>query len=235
MKSPYRTLACVLALAMTSMVEAQEHNTLTDAQIAAGWQLLFDGETTSGWRNYQAEEISAGWQVVDEALTRVAVAGDIVTLQEFQDFELELEARVQQGGNSGLFIRAGESEPYIFMSAPEIQILDDAGHRDGNSELTSAGSNYGLHPAPRGIANPAGEWNHFHVLVQGDRVTQWLNGQQIVQYELGGADWLARLAQSKFAAWPAYGTLAQGYIGLQDHGDPVAFRNVRIRPLEPIP
>lgn len=131
-----------------------------------------------------------------------------------------------------MFIRADESQPYIFLSAPEIQILDDANHHDGKDPLTSAGSNYALHPAPRGIAHPAGEWNSFRVRVQGNHVVQWLNGQEIVNYELGSADWTARLGRSKFADWPVYGKLERGYIGLQDHGDLVRFRNIKIRVLD---
>ena len=92
-----------------------------------------------------------------------------------------------------------------------------------------------MHPAPRGIVHPAGQWNHVRVLVEGTRVVQWLNGQQVVAYELGSADWKARLAKSKFAAWPAYGTLPRGHIGLQDHGDPVAFRNIKLRVIKAAP
>jgi hypothetical protein len=227
-----QTAIGLVAVTICLSVGAGEHNTLTAEEQAAGWQLLFDGETTSSWRNYQAEELSAGWQAVDGTLARISAAGDIVTLDQFEDFELQLEARILEGGNSGVFIRAGESEPYIFMSAPEIQILDDARHRDGKSPLTSAGSNYGLHPAPRGVANPAGEWNHIRVRVTGESVTQWLNGVEIADYELGSEDWQARVDASKFSAWPIYGTLARGHIGLQDHGDPVAFRNIKIRRLD---
>lgn len=211
-------------------------NTLTDAERDDGWKLLFDGYSTEGWRNYRATGLSSGWQVVDGTLARVTgTAGDIVTVEEYADFELALDWRVEAGGNSGVFIRAGEADPYIFFSAPEVQILDDDRHRDGKNPLTSAGSNYGMHPAPRGIVRPAGQWNHVRVLVEGKRVVQWLNGQQIVAYELGSADWKERLAKSKFAAWPAYGTLPRGHIGLQDHGDPVAFRNIKLRVINAAP
>lgn len=210
-------------------VHGEAVNRLSEAEWVSGWDLLFDGETTHGWRSYQQETLADGWQVVDGTLARVGPAGDAVTVEEYQDFELVLEWRVETGGNSGLFFRGNEAHRYIFMSAPEVQILDDAGHRDGASPLTSAGSNYGLHPAPRGIVRPAGEWNHLRLKVEGDRVSQWLNGELIVSYELGSADWLERVAKSKFAAWPDYGRLPRGHIGLQDHGDPVAFRNIKIR------
>lgn len=218
---------------MSTLAANADHNTLTDAEQAQGWQLLFDGETASGWRSYRKASLSDGWQAVDGTLARVSDgAGDIVTLDQYGSFELMVEWRVEAGGNSGIFFRASENNRYIFMSAPEVQVLDDDGHRDGKSPLTSAGSNYGLHPAPRGIVKPAGEWNHVRLLVEGSRVSQWLNGEHVVTYELGSEDWKARVAASKFAAWPEYGTLDRGHIGLQDHGDPVAFRNIKIRRID---
>jgi len=198
---------------------------------AAGWQPLFDGRTTTGWRNYRRDELSAGWQAVDGALTRRGAGGDIVTEASFADFELRLEWRVARGGNSGIFFRVSESEPAIYMTAPEMQVLDDARHPDGRSPLTSAGSNFGLHGVPAGIAKPAGEWNAARLLVDGNHVEHWLNGERVVSYELGSEDWRARVAASKFSAWPFYGTVRSGPIGLQDHGDEVAFRNIRIRRL----
>ncbi len=224
-------LALLVALVVSPLSHAAEMNTLSADEAAAGWQLLFDGQSTEGWRNYQASTISPGWQVVDGTLARVGQAGDLVTIAEYGNFELQLEWRVETGGNSGVFIRAGEDDPYIFMSAPEVQMLDDANHRDGQSPLTSAGSNYALHPVERGIAHGAGNWNRLRILVDGNLVVQWLNGREVVRYELGSADWRARVRNSKFSAWPNYGALRRGHIGLQDHGDPVAFRNVKIRNL----
>ncbi|UCC24356.1 MAG: DUF1080 domain-containing protein [Gemmatimonadales bacterium] len=208
------------------------HNTLTEAERAEGWRLLFDGETLEGWRVFGREEMSEGWAVVDGSLTRVAGgARDIITVDQFRDFELTLEWMVEEGGNSGIFIRASEEVDRIFEGAPEMQVLDDPNHVDGGDPLTSAGANYALHPAPRGVVRPAGEWNQVRVRVQGNQVTHWLNGQQIVDYELWSDDWKARLAESKFTEWPEYGTYPEGHIGLQDHGDWVAYRNIKIREL----
>ncbi|HEX2166018.1 MAG TPA: DUF1080 domain-containing protein [Longimicrobiales bacterium] len=206
-------------------------NVLTPQEIADGWQLLFDGTTTERWRGYNQEDMPEGWQAVDGSLVRVAQAGDIITSDQFANFELALDWMVNEAGNSGIFYRAIESEDPIYYSAPEMQVLDDAGHADGGSQLTAAGSNYALHPVAEGVVRPAGEWNSARLVVNGDHVEHWLNGRKVVEYELGSEDWKQRVANSKFAEWPAYGTADRGHIGLQDHGDWVAFRNIRIRVL----
>lgn len=207
-------------------------NTLSQQERDEGWRLLFDGRTTEGWRGFRLDHVPDGWQAVDGALTRVAAgAGDLITVDQFADFELALEWRVEPGGNSGIFFRATEDVGRIYEGAPEIQVLDDEGHPDGESQLTAAGSNYGLHPAPEGVVRPAGEWNEVRLIVRGPHVEQWMNGVRVVEYELWSPDWERRVQESKFAAWPEYGRATQGHIGLQDHGDPVAFRNVRIREL----
>ena len=220
-----------LLLSLSPLTTAA-HNSLTQAEQDAGWQLLFDGESTAGWRTYQSDTALPGWQVINGELTLVDKAGDLITVAQFANFEVQLDWQVIASGNSGLFIRAGEATPYIFMSAPEVQILDDEGHPDGGSPLTSAGSNFGLHPVPRGIVKPAGQWNHIRVRVDGNQVSHWLNGVEVVSYKLGSPAWQAEVSASKFSAWPTYGTLAKGHIGLQDHGDRVAFRNIKLRVIE---
>ena len=219
------TIASVFA-ATVSASEAVPVNSEPQA-----WRTLFDGTSTTGWRRYGSDKPVKGWQAIGGELVRVSRAGDLITEQQYSDFELQLEWKVEPGGNSGIFFRADESERYIFLTAPEMQILDDAKHKDGKHTLTSAGANYALHPAPRGVVNAAGEWNHARLKVVGNQVTHWLNHQQIVSYTLGSEDWQRRVANSKFAKWPKYGTLKRGHIGLQDHGDRVAFRNIQIRDL----
>jgi 3-keto-disaccharide hydrolase len=207
-------------------------NTLSPSEQQAGWKLLFDGTSTSGWRNYRKETVGPGWTVVNGALTRSGdSAGDIITVDKYRNFELALDWRVSEGGNSGIFYRATEDNNYIWQSAPEMQVLDDARHSDGKSPLTSAGSNFALYPAPRGIVHPAGEWNSARILVNGSHVEHWLNGQKLLEYELGSAEWTDRVAKSKFSTMPNYGKSGDGHIGLQDHGDRVEFRNIRIRVL----
>jgi hypothetical protein len=228
-------ITVALAAALKVNVNAQALNTLSPAEKAAGWKLLFDGETLHGWRGYMKPAITDGWKVVAGALTRVARGGDIITTEKYRNFELSLEWRLDVSGgaasNSGVFFRAIEGPDQIYYSAPELQIVDDDRHPDGKSELTSAGANYALHPAPRGVVKPVGEWNAVRLVVNGPHVEHWLNGKKIVEYEIGSADWKERVAKSKFKQWPEYAQAKEGYIGLQDHGSFVAFRNIKIRVL----
>ena len=194
-----------------------------------GWRALFDGRTTAGWRGYRRPDMPAGWEVVDGALTRTGPGGDIITVDQFGNFELELEWMVAPGGNSGIFYRVTEVGEAGYHTGPEMQVLDDAAHADGLSRLTAAGSAYGLYPAPPGVVKPAGEWNAVRIVVRGAHVEHWLNGTKVVAYELGSPDWEAKVKASKFAQWPGYGRAPRGHIALQDHGDRVAYRNIRIR------
>jgi len=206
-------------------------NTLTDSERAAGWKLLFDGKTGAGWRGYRQHTLPAGWQVKDGALTRVAEAGDIITDEQFKNFELALEWKISPGGNSGIFYRASEDSDAIYWNAPEMQVLDDARHPDGQSRMTAAGAAYDLYPSPAGIVKPANEWNAVRLVVNGNHVEQWLNGVKVVEYEFGSPDFQAKVKDSKFAPHPNFGRNSEGHIGLQDHGDVVAFRNIKIRVL----
>jgi len=204
-------------------------NTLTAEERAAGWRLLFDGTTTAGWRGFRQTAMPGGWAVVDGALTRVGKGGDIVTEEEFSDFELSFEWQIAPGGNSGVFFGVSETAKAVWHTAPEYQILDNAGHKDGATPATSTGANYALHPPARNVARPAGQWNQSRIVVRGAHVEHWLNGERIVEYELGSADWKALVAASKFQEHSAYGTVRPGRIALQDHGDRVAFRSIKIR------
>lgn len=199
------------------------------------WIVLFDGSgNLDAWRGYRREGLPAAWQVQDGTLAFVPGTddgGDIITREQFGDFELALEWRISPGGNSGIFYRALETADYIFETGAEMQVLDNAGHADGQSPLTSAGSNFGLYPASRDVTRPVGEWNEARIVARGPHVEHWLNGVKLLEYEQGSDEWKARVARSKFAAWPGYGTAMRGHIGLQDHGDTVWFRNIRVRRL----
>ncbi|MDP6479953.1 MAG: DUF1080 domain-containing protein [Phycisphaerales bacterium] len=207
------------------------HNTLSDAQIADGWALLFDGEQASAWRGYRKRDLPAGWVVKGGILVREG-GGDIITREQFDDFDLYVDWKVEKGGNSGIFFNGGEEGGAIWETAPEMQILDNLGHANGLTALQSAGANYGLHAPPVDSSRVAGKWNRARIRVQGDHVQYWLNGVKTADYVLGSEDWKARVAGSKFTNMPMYGTKSKGHIGLQDHGDPVSFRNIRIRRLD---
>ncbi len=204
-------------------------NMLTAEEKSEGYVLLFNGKTTAGWRGYKQQTMPAGWKVVDGALTRVNPAGDIITTSEYANFELRLDWKISPGGNSGIFYRVTEEGEDSYNSGPEYQVLDDVLHKDGASRLTAAGSCYGLYPSPMGVVHPAGEWNQARIVVNGDDVQHWLNGIKVVEYHLGSAEWEAKVKASKFAQWPEYGRASRGYIGLQDHGDRVSYRSIRIR------
>jgi hypothetical protein len=195
------------------------------------WRPLFDGRTTAGWHAFGGGAPGAGWRVVDGALTRAAEAGDILTDEEFGSFELELEWKIAPGGNSGVFFHVVEDSTlqYVWQTGPEMQVLDNAGHADGRQPNTSAGSNFALYAPARDVTRPPGQWNQARLVVRGDHVEHWLNGEKLLEYELGSAEWQQRVAASKFGEMPRYGRARRGHIALQDHGDDVAFRNLRIR------
>ena len=195
------------------------------------WRTLFDGRSLEAWRGFKKDSVPAGWQVVDGALTRVGEAGDLITRDQFGDFELTLEWKVAEGGNSGIMYRVTETADASYETGPEMQVLDDARHKDGQSRLTAAGSAYGLYAAPAGVVKPAGQWNAVRIVVRGNHVEHWLNGTKVVEYELGSPDWEARVQHSKFKQWPGYGRAASGHIALQDHGDRVAYRDIKVRTL----
>lgn len=204
---------------------------LTPEERAAGWRPLFDGRTTAGWRGYRRADMPSGWQVVDGALTRVGQGGDIITSDQFENFELALEWKVAPGGNSGIFYRATEEGDAVYTSGPEMQVLDDARHVDGKARLTSAGALYGLYAAPSGVVRPAGEWNAVRIVVNGSHVEHWLNGVKVVDAEMGSPEWNKRVSEAKFKEWPGFGRATRGHIALQDHGDWVAYRNIKIKVL----
>ena len=204
---------------------------LSAAERADGWRSLFDGATTSGWRAYGRQDMPRGWQVVDGALTRVAEGGDIITTDQFANFDLALEWKVAPGGNSGIMYRVIEGPQNTYQSGPELQVLDDARHVDGKTRLTAAGALYGLYPAAPGAVKPAGEWNAVRIVANNAHVEHWLNGVKLVDAELWSPEWDRLVADSKFREWPTFGRAKRGHIALQDHGDWVAYRNIKIKVL----
>ncbi len=224
--------AVIVAIASAAVVSAAPAAAAQRATDHAGpWHSLFDGTSMDQWRAYRNGDAS-GWHVADGTLGKSTITDDIITRQPYANFELELEWKISKGGNSGIFYRATEEYDHVYWSAPEYQLLDDAGALDGRNRLTAAGSDYAVYPSPAGIEKPAGEWNTTRIVVHGNHVEHWMNGRKLLEYDFGSPDWTARVAASKFHAWPDYGKAAIGYIGIQgDEEGAVTLRNIRIREL----
>ena len=212
---------------------APQPNTLTAEEQSAGWRLLFDGKTTRGWRNFQARTLDRRWRAVNGELTLTAPGGgDIVTEDEFENFELKFEWKIAPNGNSGVFYNVPEDNyETIWHVAPEMQLLDDDGHPDGRIPSHRAGANYDLQVPKYTVTNPVGEYNTARIIVDDGHVEHWLNGRKLVAYTLWSDEWEAMVKSSKFAELPNYGRARSGRIAIQDHGDRVWFRNIKIREL----
>jgi hypothetical protein len=207
------------------------------AEAQAAWKPLFDGKTTEGWRGYGREGFpSKGWVVEDGTLRVMAGGGggDIMTVDQYQEFDLRLEWKVGEKANSGIMYLVSEHEKASWQTGPEYQIFDDMGHNAKPTDMHSTGSMYDLYapPADKPV-KPAGEWNHTRILIQGNRIEHWINGKMIVDCDLAGEDWEKRRAKSKFAVYEKFGRNRKGHIALQDHGNDVWFRNIRILDLSP--
>jgi alpha-3'-ketoglucosidase len=210
----------------------------------AEWVSLFDGKTSDGWRGYGQEAFpEKGWEIKDGVLHVMSSGkgeagggGDIITTKKFKSFELSLEWKVSAGGNSGIFYLTQEKpDQAIWKSSPEMQILDNEKHPDGKLGVDGnrrAGALYDLIPCSPETVNSVGEWNHIKIMVYKGTVVHWMNGENVLEYHLWTDDWKAMVLNSKFKDYPDFLDLAtEGYIGLQDHGDDVWFRNIKIREL----
>lgn len=197
-----------------------------------GWQTLFNGKDMSAWRGYHSQDLPKGWFVENGEIVKKGTAGDIMTRETYGDFELEMEWKLEKGGNAGIFYRATEEYDKIYWSGTEYQLLDDPNAPDGRTRMTSAAAAYGLYPSPEGSLKPAGEWQSTRIVVKNNHVEHWLNGTKVVEYTLWSDDWKAKVKASKFAKYPNYGLAARGAIGVQgDHNGALSLRNIRIRPL----
>ena len=172
---------------------------LTAEQKAAGWRSLFDGSGTSAWRGYRSQPFPAGWSIVDGILTKKDSVPDIITKDQFGNFELALDWMESPVGNAGIFYRGTEEYDHIYWSAPEYQLLDDAADSAAKANRAyAAGAAYALYPSPAGIIKGANEWNSAMIAVQGNRVQHWANGQKLLEYDLGSREWDAKVKASKF-------------------------------------
>jgi len=228
------TVLAVIAAFPFLAPAAQPLNTLTAEEKAAGWKLLFDGQSLQGWRLYnQKTAPGSGWRIEDGLLKKLAnqKGGDIITEASFDDFDLTWEWRIAPAGNNGLKYLVTEERP----SAPghEYQMIDDDENPDGKSgpKRQTASFYDVLPPAEHKPLKPVCDWNVSRVLLQGNHVEHWLNGMKVLEYELGSAAVQAAVAKSKFKNSPGFGTKLKGHIMLTDHQDECCFRNLKIRPL----
>lgn len=224
--------------------EVVPDNTLSEKEKQEGYILLFDGKSTEHFRGYnKASFPDSGWQVIDGTIQcmesgkgEAGGGGDIITKEKFSNFEFCVDWKISEGGNSGIFILAVEDslEP-IYKSSPEMQILDNVKHPDaklGINENRQAGALYDLIPARPQNTKPAGEWNRVKITVYDGTVIFNQNGANVVEFHLWTDDWKKMCADSKFKDWPQFiNTAKEGHIGLQDHGNDVWFKNIKIKKL----
>jgi hypothetical protein len=209
-------------------------NTLTAAEQSAGWQLLFNGKDLAGWKGYKKDVPGAAWTVEDGAIALTAGgAGDLMTAAEYGPFELSLEWKIAPKGNSGVIylVKEMDGADNTYNTGPEMQVLDNDGHADGKIPSHRAGALYDIETPPDGAVKPVGEWNEARIVFTGAKIEHWLNGQKTAESSYGDEAWKKKVAASKFKQWPMFGTLASGHIALQDHGDKVWYRNIKIKPL----
>ena len=214
----------------------EEPNTISGDE----WISLFDGETLDGWRSYNMDSLATDWTVVDGMLKSHGMGSDlegdiIYSLQEFEDFELSLEWKISEGGNSGIFYHVVEGDQYkaIYEAAPEYQLLDDLGFPEPVKDWQQLGADYAMYPADpeQKIVKKAGEWNTSRILFTKEKAEYWLNGQKVVGFVPWSDDWTERRNSGKWDDMPDYGKAKKGYIGLQDHGNVIWFKNIKIKEL----
>jgi hypothetical protein len=212
---------------------------ISEARSPSEWRTLFDGRTTSHWRGAFQDKFPAGWVVENGCLKNLGKdspqPGDLITREEFENFELELEWKIMEGGNSGIKYLVVEHPERRKVTALEMQILDDDRHPDANRGKDGnrkTGSLYDLLPARNKVLKPVGQFNHARLVVRGDHVEHWLNGVKVLEFNRRSPEFKNLISSSKFKNIPDFGKTRKGHIILQDHRDVVWFRNIRIRELK---
>ena len=241
-------MKCILLIALvlvttvplrTAAADDAKLNTLSDAEKAAGWKLIFNGKDFTGWHNFKKESVRPGWQVKDGTLACVDPhnAGDLVTSEKFDWFELELDYNISEGGNSGIMFHVTDEGNAVWATGPEFQLEDNA--KAGDPQR--CGWLYALYQPPTDpktgkpidATKPPGEWNHVRLVISPEKCEHYINGVKYFDYVLGSDDFKERVAKSKFSTMPLFAKSNSGYLSLQgDHGQ-VSFRSIRIRPIAP--
>ncbi len=202
-------------------------NQLTPAEKAAGWRLLFDGKSLAGWRGFKAPAPDKGWTVTDGVLSPdPKTSKDIITKAEYESFELTWDWKISPKGNSGVMFHVIEQGDETYESGPEYQLLDNA---RGEPPLERAGSLFALVAPSQDVPKPVGEWNQSRLVVDHGKCQHWLNGVKVAEYDLNSADFKSRVDHSKFRQWPQFSSSKTGHIALQNHGNAVWFRDLKIR------
>jgi hypothetical protein len=219
-------------------VDSSAQNTLTDQEKKDGWKLLFDGKTTSGWHSYKSDKVSSRWKAANGALyLDKAVTeghGDLVTNAEYQDYEFAVEWQIDPCGNSGIIFSVVEDSKYdnTYNTGPEMQVLDNTCHPDAKIIKHRAGDLYDLISCSKETVKPAGQWNQARIVSKNANMEFWLNGTKVVTFAMHTPAWDEMVAKSKFSSMPGFGKAKKGHIALQDHGDGVRYRNIKIRELK---
>ena len=210
--------------------ENRDENDLSPQDLNEGWELLFDGKTTAGWHSFKKDTVT-GWYVEDGALTTNGGNNDLLTNDEYENFILSLDWKIAKGGNSGIMYHVGQSDKYktTYETGPEYQLIDDVNYPEPLHDTQHTGANYALQPPSKIASNPAGEYNHSRIVVDHGRVQHWLNDVMVVEYELRTDHWRESVNRSKFKDMPDYGMDKTGHIALQDHGDRVWFKNIKLK------
>lgn len=227
-----KTLAALALVSVLSQPAFAADNQLTAEEQADGWQLLFNGKDMSQWRSFKQPTVNEKWKIEDGAITlTLGGGGDLISKQSYKNFELTLDWKIAEAGNSGILILADEKGKYIYSHAPEIQILDNERHPDNKLDTHLSGSLYDMIASPVASHKKAGEWNSTKIRLENSALTIWQNDVQTAKVTIGSAEWNSLIAKSKFASWPDFAAAKEGHIGLQDHGDKVWFKNIKIKEL----